>query len=104
MDKVLFPQTFPVFVRFHQRAGGELGDPMDNSPETQPIDTSFILFAPGFERLPSTQDLLQGGLFENLDFGTDFRLPLHGVSRADSSNRFYNGYAHVYKNKLASDE
>ena len=52
MDQMLFPQTFPVFVRFHQRARAELGDPMDNPPEAQPIYASRIFFVPGFERLP----------------------------------------------------
>ena len=52
MDQMLFPQAFPVFVRFHQRAGAELGDPMDNPPEAQPIYASRIFFVPGFERLP----------------------------------------------------
>ena len=52
LDQMLFPETFPVFVRFHQRARAELRDPMDNPPEAQPIYASRIFFVPGFERLP----------------------------------------------------
>ena len=57
--------VFPNLCPIPPACQALVGNAMDNAFTPEPVDPRFVPFAPGFERLPSTQYLLQGSLFEN---------------------------------------